>query len=145
MHLSSRVTSEKLYKSIDGFDNPRDPDNMAKRIVNTASKYCVLCSVAIVSSQFELSRVFVHGMIWIDDNYYRTNYVHLITISGVLFVMDCAINSVCILLTFSFQKKLYSELCGKCDKCCKGICRKYVRRKMEDTRKRDGNSHFIKR
>eukprot|EP01084_Bolivina_argentea_P300295 517765_1 len=104
-------------------------------ILHVVSKQSILSASAIISSQlcFATSVLLTTAFDDEDDTFYKIT----VSINDTVFVLDCAINCLCILMTFSFHQKLYLRVCGTCDKCLRLICTKYVKEKL----RRQYNTH----
>merc|ERR1712176_1518255 len=89
-------------------------------ILNAITKQMILSTIVIVSSQ-------ITWLIWILGQYQSIfrNKV-MIALSFTSFCIDCALNCLCILLTFSFQQQYYAKLCGKCDGYLQQSCNRYM-------------------
>ena len=103
------------------------------KILNVASKYCVISSIAIISS--EISLLFRAYQI---SGYTKERYNGEIernmsyTIGKALQSLDSAINCICIMLSFGFHHELYGLLCKKCDVCCRWCCVKLSSRVISE-------------
>eukprot|EP01084_Bolivina_argentea_P012566 23516_1 len=98
-------------------------------ILIVIAKQSILSITAIISSQICFIGAFILTQTW--DVGHGSFYKFMYTISIMLFGIDCVINCVCILLTFSFQHKVYMVLCGRCHQCCQNCCIKYVKNKIQ--------------
>ena len=89
-------------------------------ILNTASKYAILSSIAIISTQLYLISS-LNNVISINgtQNYYDWSF----RIYTGLLSLDCFINSFCVFLNFGFNQLWFSKCCCLCDGCCHSICR----------------------
>ena len=98
-------------------------------LLNVASKQSVLSLLVIISSQicFVATVLFTLGIDDFVEDQYRWSKLFL----AVVISVDCVLNCVCILMTFSFQNGLYVCLCGKCHDCCQRQCKRTVRRKLQ--------------
>ena len=89
-------------------------------ILNTASKYAILSSIAIISTQLYLISQ-LNNVISINgsQDYYNWSF----RIYTALLSLDCFINSLCIFLNFEFNQLCFLKCCCLCDSCCHSICR----------------------
>eukprot|EP01084_Bolivina_argentea_P019155 35621_1 len=93
-----------------------------KSIVYTASKYTILTSIAIVSTQLYLISGVNNGIAVMRYNASKLYYNDSFRIYVALLTIDCCINSLCVCLNFEFSKTWYNSLCFLCNSCCNVIC-----------------------
>ena len=132
--FTSRLLKLYVYKKrntmyrYDSIGNAHD-----EQILNTATKYCLLCVTAIVSTQMMLITRITYEQILIRNRTLvnNTNFIVIVIVSWISVGIDCVINNICIVLTLKFNEGMYLVLCKKCDGCCKCICRKCVNIKIE--------------
>eukprot|EP01084_Bolivina_argentea_P121502 215319_1 len=90
-----------------------------KSILFVASKYAILSSTAIISTQLFLLSSVNHSMAFSQPDWY---YFLSWDIYGVLFALDCLLNSLCICLNFDFNQIWFLTLCCICNNCCNSLC-----------------------
>eukprot|EP01084_Bolivina_argentea_P121501 215317_1 len=91
-----------------------------KTILNTASKYTILTTVAIISTQLFLLSGVNNGISIVrrSEFYYEIGF----WVYMALLALDCAVNALCICLNFEVNKVWFNGLCFCCDACCTSIC-----------------------
>ena len=103
-------------------------------ILNVITKQTILSITVIMSCQiYLLTNIFMTVFIEHKD---PKSYEMVVVFNVTLFALDCVLNCLCILLSFIFQQRCYSKICGKCDSCLQSVCIRYVQRRLRYTYKK---------
>ena len=109
-------------------------DERQETILYVASKYVILSSIAIVSTQFFLISAAFDAMSF-RDNGNTEFYLISFGIYYSLLALDSFINALCICLNFEFNKVWFWTICCLCDDCCYNICLCLSKRDYRSSRK----------
>eukprot|EP01084_Bolivina_argentea_P052453 96358_1 len=92
-------------------------------ILYVASKYAILSSIAIISTQFFLISAAVDALSFSDASDNGTGfYIVSFSVYFSMLSLDCFINALCICLNFEFNKICFWSICCICHDCCYSLC-----------------------
>ena len=95
-------------------------DERQETILYVASKYVILSSIAIVSTQLFLVSAAFDALSFSENS--TTFYLACFSVYYGLLAVDSFINALCICLNFEFNKVWFWTICCLCDDCCYSIC-----------------------
>ena len=82
-------------------------NQMQKRLIDTMVRYCVLASIAFISTVLIAVLSIVRAFLPASDI--------LSLVQAELIIIDCGVNIICLILQFKFEKDRYYKHCKCCD------------------------------
>eukprot|EP01084_Bolivina_argentea_P161333 280869_1 len=115
------------YGSLDNLGHVKFSDRQ-QSILNDVTKQGIISVTGIVSTQMYLATM--AASIAASDHSNKQYRSVIFAILTCLFSLDCMMNSLCILMTFSTQKQLYLSICGNCDHQLQRMCVQRMKRRL---------------
>ena len=127
-HLDPQKRNPNKYRS--ETQSTIEIDDNQETILGVASKYVVLSTFAIVSTQFFLMIAVMEAISF--DSLSGEFYLISFGIYYSFLALDCFINALCICLNFEYNIVWFWSICCICDNWCYSICLCLSKRKLRN-------------
>ena len=99
------------------------------KIIKSMSKVTILSCFAIVT--FQVVAIYTGFAFWFGKPSTESNEIRY-----MLGILDCIVNSLCVVLSFDFAEIWYYRLCCCFDICCAKLCTYQTKRQLDEHRHR---------